>query len=261
MTISAEQAGSYIGRTLYSSSNGDKIGKIGQVYLDDQTGQPQWVTVATGLFGSNESYVPIASAAEHEDGLAVPFTKDVVKDAPNVATDQHISEGEEAELYRYYNMDDSGYTSTDAGYVADTTSRGAGYDTSGPNTDEAMTRSEEHLRAGTERVEAGRARLRKYVVTENEQITVPVTKERVVLESEPITDANRDAAYSGGAITEEEHEVILHEERPVVTTEAVAVERVRLGTETETTQQTVSGEVRKERIELDADDDLRTDRS
>ena len=128
-----------------------------------------------------------------------------------------------------------------------------GHDTSGPNTDDAMTRSEEHLQVGTEQVEAGRARLRKYVVTETQTVTVPVSHEEVRIEREPITDANRGEAVSGADISEEEHEVVLHAEQPVVTTEAVPVERVRLGTETVTDQQSVSGEVRKEQIELTDD--------
>ena len=107
---------------------------------------------------------------------------------------------------------------------------------------------------GTERREASRARLRKYVVTENVTQTVPVQREEVRLEREPITDANVGDATSGPAISEEEHEVVLHEERPVVQKEAVPVERVRLDTDTVTEQETVSGEVRKERVEVDGDD-------
>ena len=72
-----------------------------------------------------------------------------------------------------------------------------------------MTRSEEHLRVGTEQVEAGRARLRKYVVTEQQSVQVPVSREEVRVEREPITDANRGDALSGAEITEEEHEVVL----------------------------------------------------
>jgi uncharacterized protein (TIGR02271 family) len=87
-----------------------------------------------------------------------------------------------------------------------------------------MTRSEEHLKKGTEQVEAGRARLRKYVVTQQQSVQVPVSGEEVRMEREPITDANR--GLSGGEITEEEHEVMLTAERPVVTTEAVPVQRV-----------------------------------
>ena len=98
-----------------------------------------------------------------------------------------------------------------------------------------MTRSEEQLRVGTETREAGRARLRKHVVTEHQQATVPVSHEEVTLEREPITDANRGDAYDGPAISEEEHEVTLHaSSAPWSSTEAVAVERVRLGNETVT---------------------------
>ena len=107
----------------------------------------------------------------------------------------------------------------------------------------------------------GRARLRKHVVTEQQQVTVPVSREEVTLERETITDANRGDAYDGPAISEEEHEVTLHAERPVVDVEAVAVERVRLGKETVTENERVGGEVRKEEIELDkGDTNLRDDR-
>src|ERR1700734_4221206 len=124
-----------------------------------------------------------------------------------------------------------------------------GRDVTGPGTDDAMTRSEERLHVGTESVQAGRARLRKYVVTENVTQTVPVSHEEVRLEREPITEANRDAALSGTAITEEEHELTLHAERPVVAKETVPVERVRLGTETVTEEQQVTEQVRKEQID------------
>ena len=255
------------GSTVVDAS-GDKIGKVAQVYLDDQTGQPQWVTVKTGLFGTKESFVPLAAARYTGDQLVVDATKDKVSGAPQVDEDGHISEQEEAEIYRYYGVS-GGYgteTRTETSYATGTTTdtsyasgsdggagyeRSAGHDTSGPNTDDAMTRSEEHLVGGTQQVEAGRARLRKYIVTDTEQVTVPVSREEVRVEREPITDANRDAAYSGGDITEEEHEVTLHAERPVVGTETEAVERVRLGKETVTDTETVSGEVRKEQIELD----------
>ena len=116
-----------------------------------------------------------------------------------------------------------------------------------------MTRSEEQLNVGTRKEESGRARLRKYVVTENVTTTVPVQREEVRLEREPITDGNDGVAMDGPAIREEEHEVILHEERPVVEKETVPVERVRLGKETVTEQHNVSEEVRKEEIELDDD--------
>ena len=86
---------------------------------------------------------------------------------------------------------------------------------------------------------------------DSRRVDVPVSHEEVRLEREPITGANRDAAHSCGDITDEEHEVTLRAERPVVSTEAEPVERVRLGKETVTGTETVSGEVRKEQVELD----------
>jgi uncharacterized protein (TIGR02271 family) len=161
---------------------------------------------------------------------------------------------EQEALYRHYaGYLGSGQTGGEAGYTDGSDLAGnpagvRGRDTSGPTTDTAMTRSEERLHVGTENVQTGRARLRKYVVTETVTTAVPVSHEEVRLEREPITEANRDAALSGPAISEEEHEMTLHAERPVVAKEAVPVERVRLGTETVTQEQQVSEQVRKEQI-------------
>ena len=150
----------------------------------------------------------------------------------------------------------SGFAAADDRVTGD--ARGTvGHDTSGPTTDDAMTRSEERLNVGTERQATGRARLRKYVTTENVTQTVPVQREEVRIEREPITDANRADAMSGPDISDEEHEVILHEERPVVEKETVPVERVRLDKDTVTDQVTVDEEVRKERIETDGIDETR----
>jgi len=124
-----------------------------------------------------------------------------------------------------------------------------------------MTRSEERLRAGTEKVTTGKARLRKYVETEQQQVSVPVTKEKVRLETEPITDANVGDATSGPELSEQEHEVTLTEERPVVQKETVPVERVRLTKDVEQTEETVTADVAKERIETNTDADGTTDES
>lgn len=116
-----------------------------------------------------------------------------------------------------------------------------------------MTRSEEELSVGKRSVETGRARLRKHIVTENQTVTVPVEREEVVLEREPITDANVGDAMRGGDLTEEEHEVTLHEEQVVVDKQTVPVERVRVGKETHVENERVSEDVRKEQIEFDKD--------
>ena len=242
-----------VGRTVYSTG-GDKIGDIRQVYLNDRTEEPEFFTVETGMLGSNENFVPVAEAQVSEDKVTVPYDKDKVKNAPDVAPDGHISEEQEHELHVYYGLTGgAGYSDRDRTDVDGT----VGHDTSGPTTDEAMTRSEEQLRVGTERQETGRARLRKWVETETETVNVPVKKEKATLEREPITDGNADEALAGPGISEEEHEVVLSEERVVVDKEATPVERVRLGKETVTDQETVTDEVRKEQIEVDGDADTR----
>jgi uncharacterized protein (TIGR02271 family) len=259
---------SWHGRDLIDR-DGDKIGSIGNVYLDEQTGQPEWLTVKTGLFGMRESFVPTADARAEGDTVRVPYEKSQVKDAPNVDADGALSQEEESRLYRHYGRSYSERTSdadrqgvTGAGAkLRDRDKRRdrgtVGRDVSGPETDEAMTRSEEEVRVGTTRRETGRARLRKYVVTENVTETVPVQREEVRIEREPITDANRDAALSGGDITEEEHEVTLHAEEPVVEKRTVPKERVRMDRDTVTDEETVSEQVRKERIEAEGDVDKR----
>ncbi|NJC22597.1 uncharacterized protein (TIGR02271 family) [Arthrobacter pigmenti] len=287
----------HIDRILDGNGNvvdqdGNKIGSAGQVYVDDHTGEPSWVTVRTGLFGTSESFAPLQGANMDGDDVRIAYTKDQVKDAPKVDPDQNLSEAEEEELYSHYALtrpgtgtgngyddgsaaDHGTYAGTTTGsddmgdsrpgiadvgdrdrdpYDADRGDRAVGHDTSGPTTDDAMTRSEERLRVGTEDREAGRARLRKYVVTENVTETVPVQREEVRVEREPITDANRGDAYDGPDISEEEHEVTLHEERPVVEKEAVPVERVRLDKETVTDEETVSEDVRKEEVETEGTD-------
>jgi uncharacterized protein (TIGR02271 family) len=255
---SPQQWDSLIGAAAVDA-DGDRIGKIGQIYLNGQTGQPEWVTVSTGLFGTRESFAPLYLARLGGGELRLAVTKQQVKDAPNVDADDGLTDTELDALYRYY----TGYlgpaaSPVDAGRVGQGTGAAdaEGRDVSGPTTDDAMTRSEERLHVGTESVAAGRARLRKYVVTENVTTTVPVSHEEVRIEREPITDANRDAALSGPDISEEEHEVTLSAERPVVEKEVVPVERVRLATETVTEQREVSEQVRKEQIdepEVDSD--------
>jgi uncharacterized protein (TIGR02271 family) len=242
-----------IGQDVYDQS-GEKIGSAAEVYLDDETGQPEWVTVRTGLFGTRESFVPIRGADLTDDGVRVSVSKDRVKDAPKIDTDGHLSPQEEQELYRYYGLCNgtAQATTTETTTGTDTDTRAAvGHDTSGPTTDDAMTLSEERLDVGTRSEEVGRARLRKYVVTENVTTTVPVSHEEVRIEREPITDANVGNALDGPAISEEEHEVVLHAERPVVEKEAVPVERVRLDKETVVENETVSEGLRKEEIEVD----------
>ena len=248
-TIGTAQA--WQGRTMVDPA-GDKLGTIDAIYVDDETGQPEWATVTSGLFSAKTAFVPLAPAQDTGDSVQVPYDKQQVKNAPAMQADGSLSQDDEAELYRHYGLEYSEHRS-DSGLADDTQDDTVGRDTSGPTTDQAMTRSEEELRVGTETRERGRARLRKYVTTETQQVTVPVQREEVRVEREPITDANLDDATSGPAISEEEHEVTLREEEPVVDKRAVPKERVRLDTETVTEERQVAEEVRKEQIEVDGD--------
>jgi uncharacterized protein (TIGR02271 family) len=251
--------------------DGDKLGKVEDIYLDEHTGKPEWLALKTGMFGGNVSFVPLAKANLDADVITVPYDKATVKDAPHADPDGQLSQQEEAELYRHYGLDygevrsDSGLPEGErdggrtngSGRSGDSTPDGTpgvvGNDVSGPETDRAMTRSEEELRVGTTQRESGTARLRKHVVTENVTQTVPVQREEVRVEREPITDANADDAMDGPAISEEEHEVVLHAEEPVAEKRVVPKERVRLDKDVVTEEQTVAEEVRQERIDTDGD--------
>jgi uncharacterized protein (TIGR02271 family) len=241
------------GRTLLDRDSG-RIGIIDAIYLDDRTGQPEWALVNTGLFGTKSSFVPLAQAFQSDNDVLVPYDKQLVKDAPRIDPDGHLSEAEERQLWRHYGLD---YDTTDRSVTTgrDATGRArVERDTSGPTTDDAMTRSEEELRVGTTRRERGRVRLRKYVTTEQVQQTVPVRRERVRLEREPITNTNLDAASAGPDLSEAEHEVVLHEEEPVVEKRVVPRERVHLDKDTVTGEERVAEPVRKEQIEIQNED-------
>jgi len=265
MATTREDVLSWRGQDMVDS-DGDKIGKVEEIYLDAETNEPEWALVSSGLFGSKQSFVPLGDASPSADGIRVAFDKATVKDAPKIDPDGRLSPEEESELYRYYGREYQGYSGADTGLLDEsgTTGRtgtatdidagergGPGRDVSGPNTDDAMTRSEEELNVGTREREAGRVRLKKYVVEDQVTQTVPVRREEVRVEREPITDANRDDALDGPAISEEEHEVTLSAEEPVVEKRAVPQERVRLGKDVHTEEREVSDTVRKERIDVD----------
>lgn len=224
--------------------NGAEIGKVGQVYLDDESGQPVWVTVHTGSVGARDGFAPLHGSSFDGNELRLAVTADLVRAAPGVDVDGHLGDEETDALHQHY----GGHLGAGHGWTGD--GGAVGHDTSGPTTDDdAMIRSRERVSIGTERVDGGRARLRKYVVTEQVDRTLPLRHEEVRIVREPITDANRARAAAGGDLTSEEFVLILHAERPVVAKEIVPVERVWLATETVTEQREVSTTLREERIE------------
>jgi uncharacterized protein (TIGR02271 family) len=260
--LSSNDVGRIEKATAYDST-GDKVGKIDQIYLDDTTGNPSWVTVTTGLFGTSQTFVPLEGASFDGDNLRLAHSKDKIKDAPRIDVDQHLSPQEENELYRYYGLESSYAggrtetattdTTTTTGYAGTTGTTGttgtAG--TTGHTTDEAaVTLSEERVNVDKESHEVGRARLRKYVTTDTETVTVPVEKEKLVVERNPVSGTRSTGTISEGDDVEE---ITLREERAVVGKETVDVEEVRVGKETVTEQEQVSEQVRKEHVEVEGD--------
>jgi uncharacterized protein (TIGR02271 family) len=240
-------------------NDGDDIGRVGEVYTDNDTGQPSWVTVKTGWFGTKDSFVPLSSATIDGDTIRVPYDKDMIKGAPNYDAGAPLSEADEQDLYAYYGLG-SYSDGVDSNFAEQARARLDTTGTAGTDTEispqatgsvdgEYLTRSEEQLHVGTERVETGRARLRKVVVTEQQTVTVPVTREEVRVVREPIAPGEAVDATIGDAATD----VVLTEERLVVNKEAVPVEKVRLDTESVTEQREVTEAVRKEQIEFDGD--------
>jgi uncharacterized protein (TIGR02271 family) len=240
---------SLIGHPVYDAE-GSKIGTAGSIYHSDASGEPEWVTVKTGMFGTKQSFVPLNGATADDKGLHVTVHKDSVKDAPRIDEDGHLSDAETADLYRHYGLMpggagmNSGQTGKTGGAVPPQGTEighgtGARPASAAPGREAAaqadfsntprqsMLRSEERLRASTEIVESGRVRLRKYVVTSEQKITVPIRREEVHVTREAVKPGE---AVTGTKIGEEEREVILHEERPVVVKETVPVERVSLDT-------------------------------
>ncbi|GAA4105634.1 DUF2382 domain-containing protein [Enteractinococcus coprophilus] len=251
------------GATVYDQNN-DKVGDVKEVYLDDQTGEPRFITVATGLFGMKETFVPLEAANRIADGdLKVPYTKDFIKDAPNVDPDGHIEPSEERQIFEYYSLDfgadrTAAPTRDTEGIAgapaADTQGVAAGQDVG-----EQAVAHEEHLVVGKEERVVGQARLRKRVVTERQQVEVPVEREELVVEREQI-DESSPAARAGTIddTGEVEETITLHEERPVVGKETVATEKVNVGKRKVVDTETVEGDVRKEEIDVETDGD--TDR-
>lgn len=276
-SMTQEELGRLYDGTIVDEA-GEKLGGVGQIYLDDQTDRPTWATVKTGLFGTRETFVPLQGATGRGEDICVPYTKDFVKDAPNLDADGHLSPEEEAELYRYYGLGDGrGGRDEHAGRqerveegdarpgAAGVGAAGIGAEATHRHDDrdhvhagqaeeaDSVVRREEELHVGTERVATGQVRLRKHVVTEQKTVTVPVQREEYTIEREPIREGE-----TGGRIGDDDGAVVtLHEERPVVEKETVAKECIGLGKEVHTDEQQVTETVAKEQVEVERDGERR----
>lgn len=239
------------GQPVYDST-GSKIGKIEDIFVDDATQQPEWIGIGTGgIFGSKHVLVPIEGAQFDRDGLKVAYTKDLVKDAPDIDTDE-ISVDREEELYEHYGlrqlMERVRGSQTEPGRPGQTERpRGRGESASS----EIVTH-EEQLRVGARDIESGRVRLRKRVETRPVEEQVRLRQETAYIEREEV---NQPA--SGTAFEEEEVEMELRRQEPVVSKETVAKERVGLRKDVDETTETIREEVRSEEVDIEGDLDDR----
>ncbi len=197
------------GRTIVGS-DGEKIGNIKEIYEDQHTGRPEWATVGAGLFGTKLHFVPLAGASHEGEDVRAQVTKGQVKDAPGVESDGQLSEHEERTLFEHYGVPYSEEGSTTAQDAPGGQSEAA-EEASGRGTDQEMTRSEEELSAGAAEEEPRRYRLRKYVVTEHVQTTVPVQREEIRLEREPSLEGNVEQGNEGREVAGGEQKVVLFE--------------------------------------------------
>ncbi|SNY42655.1 DUF2382 domain-containing protein [Paractinoplanes atraurantiacus] len=211
MAISQEDLDNLSGAEVYDKA-GRPLGTVGQIYLDPHSGEPLWVTVRTGAMSFQESFVPLRGAGLQGGRLTVAVDGTLVRAAPMIDTDGPLEYGDADRLEAHY----------------------------GSAGDDAMTRSEERLVTGVRKEPVTKVRLRKHLVTEERQITVPVTREEVHLERVPVDAPDVPAP-----------DTTLYAERPVVTTEKVPVERVRLRKQTVTDEETVTAPVHKEQIEFE----------
>src|SRR5699024_2777440 len=265
--------------------DGDKLGAVKEIFVDDETGQPAFVEVGHGLFGMSSSLVPMRGHRFSGEDLQLAFSKDRIKDAPDVGTDEHLTREDQQRVWDHYQLSDTedteryraeeraardvdhrreaaagagagaGVAGNRPGHVADDRERVSDRDrTEG----DSMVRSEERLNVDKENVETGQVRLRKHVVKDTETVEVPVTREEVRVEREPIS--REEAANVDSKLGDDEASVTLHEERVNVSKESVPVEKVNLGKETVRDTEPHTEERRKEQIEADGlRDDARTD--
>jgi uncharacterized protein (TIGR02271 family) len=222
------------GETVYDEA-GEKIGSVEEIFYDPATSRPEWVGIGTGLLGTKRVLVPVEGARVTDDGLMVAYPKDHVKDGPDVDEDELTAEHEQ-ELIAHYGLTGSQEATRQPTGTSDA--------------DQAMTRSEEEIEVGARSTEAGSARLRKWVETEPVALDVQLRREVAHVTREPIDQPVGDHEFG-----EDEVEVPLSAEKPVVQKQAVAKERIGLEKDVETETRTVQDEVRKERVEVEGDVD------
>jgi uncharacterized protein (TIGR02271 family) len=236
MTTQAEQL---LGARV-TGADGKVVGTIEQVFRDDVDGTPAWARVRSGKIGR---FVPLGSCQVTAEGVSVPFDAQKIMGGPNIDAGQHMSAAQAEELTRYYGLTiPAQQPRGETGQMGQPGKLAEG---------DWLVRQEERLQVGIEQLESGRVRLHKYVDVENIEQPVHLFHEEYEIERIPLSAEDQDKISSD--LAEGELELVLHEERPVLRKERVAVERIRLRPRRVEEDTTVRDQVRKERVEIEPD--------
>ncbi|MFR9778501.1 PRC and DUF2382 domain-containing protein [Micromonospora sp. MS34] len=244
MRLTEQQVRSLYGQDVQDRS-GARIGSVDQVWAD-AAGEPTWVSVRTGGTARDESMAPLHAARLQEGRVRLPYDRATVRGAPAVesGTDQPLGVDQLTLLYRHYQLPGQG--------AVRQPQRPPPRATGPPE----LVRSEERARFGTTREPVGTARLRRRVVTENVHATVPVEHDEVTVVHEPVTQP-RDVPTGLG---EDQRDMVLYAERPVVVKERVPVERVRLARDEIVEERPAHAQVRRELVDADVPERVRRGR-
>jgi len=250
-----------------TGADGKVVGTVEQVFRDDVDGTPAWARVRAGKTGR---FVPLGSSQVTPDGLSVPFESQKILSGPDIDAGQHMSAAQAEELSRYYGLivptqqsrermaEDTGEQQQVTSTLPVSEQMPAGEQAPSEETggSDWLIRQEERIQVGKEMLETGRVRLHKYVDTESIEQPVHLYREDFEIERIPISG---DESVSG-TLEEGVQEIVLHEERVVLRKELVPVERVRLRTKRTATDSTVRDQVRRERIEVEPDQQFAANR-
>jgi uncharacterized protein (TIGR02271 family) len=241
-----------------TGADGKVVGTVEQVFRDDVDGTPAWARVRAGKTGR---FVPLGSSQVTAEGLSVPFDSQKIMSGPDIEAGQHMSAAQAEELSRYYGLtiptqQPRGKLAEESGEMAASkpeASQMAAGDQAGSDW---LIRQEERIQVGKEMLETGRVRLHKYVDVESIEQPVHLYREEFDIERIPISGDERVS----GNISEGMQEIVLHEERAILRKDLVPVERVRLRTRQVEQDSTVRDEIRRERIEVEPDQQFASNR-
>lgn len=231
--------------------NEEVIGKLSSLWTDE-TNQVAYLGVKTSWFSGKHHIIPAHAARidTRRERIYVPFTEEQVKDAPTFDPDAVLSDADEQRIEEYYSrfgherrMGET-TAATQTGTTTATQERRSGMQREGTT----MQLSEEELKVGKRQVEAGGVRLRKIVRSEIVNQPVTLQREEVVVERVPATEARTAKEPS---FKQEDVYIPLRREEPVIQKEAHVREEVRVRKDARSEQQSVSGQVRREDVEIE----------